>query len=134
MASRKLTDLHPVLVAAYEDAVAQWKEKFPDKPKPIITCTYRTREEQNSLYAQGRTKPGQRVTNAKGGQSPHNFNPSYAFDVAFDNHGKTDWTEQLFIDFAKLVTDPKIQWGGTFKSIPDKPHFELKGWKELIKP
>lgn len=132
MPSRSLSDLHPTLAKAFTNAQSQWHLKYPTKPQPIITCTYRPVEEQNKLYAQGRTAPGQRVTNAKGGQSPHNFKPSYAFDVGFDHHGNLDWTDQLFIDFAKLITDPLIQWGGTFKSIPDKPHFELKGWKDKV--
>ena len=39
----------------------------------------RTYEEQNELFAQGRTKPGRIVTNARGGFSNHNF--GIAFDV-----------------------------------------------------
>ena len=41
--------------------------------------TYRSFDEQNHLYAQGRTKPGKIVTYAKGGQSYHNFG------LAFEN-------------------------------------------------
>lgn len=46
-----------------------------------ITCGHRSHEEQAELYAQGRTKPGKRVTNAKPGQSKHNSYPSLAVDV-----------------------------------------------------
>ncbi|MFJ5622021.1 M15 family metallopeptidase [Peribacillus loiseleuriae] len=34
---------------------------------------YRSIAEQDKLYAQGRTAPGKVVTNAKGGQSNHNY-------------------------------------------------------------
>nr|WP_295770097.1 M15 family metallopeptidase [Rhodoferax sp.] len=35
--------------------------------------------EQDALYAQGRTAPGNKVTNAKSGDSNHNF--GIAFDI-----------------------------------------------------
>ncbi|OIN59828.1 M15 family metallopeptidase [Arsenicibacter rosenii] len=133
MPSRSTSDLHPVLAAAWQDASARWKKQFPSLAQPVLTATYRSREEQDALYRQGRTAPGPKVTNARGGQSPHNFNPSYAFDVAFVKAGKTDWNEKLFREFARLVTDPRIQWGGTFRSLPDMPHFELRGWQQLTK-
>src|SRR5579859_3440231 len=38
-----------------------------------IISGLRTYEQQDALYAQGRSKPGQIVTKAKGGQSNHNF-------------------------------------------------------------
>jgi len=41
----------------------------------------RTYEEQDALYAQGRTAPGPKVTNAPGGHSNHNF--GLAFDMVF---------------------------------------------------
>jgi peptidoglycan LD-endopeptidase CwlK len=45
----------------------------------------RTDEEQNDLYAQGRTKPGRIVTNARGGYSNHNF--GIAFDIGVFDGG-----------------------------------------------
>lgn len=44
-----------------------------------IISGLRTYDEQEALYAQGRSKPGIRVTNARGGYSNHNF--GIAFDV-----------------------------------------------------
>lgn len=134
MASRKLSDLHPHLADAFTKAKEVWATMYPDAPIPIISCTYRSKEEQNSLYAQGRTKKGAKVTNAKGGQSPHNYLPALAFDVAFDNKGKTDWSEKWFRQFAPLVLDAAgITWGGHFKSFTDLPHFEMKNWRALSK-
>src|SRR5215207_9435814 len=40
-----------------------------------VTSAYRSNAEQDALYAQGRTKPGSKVTNARGGQSKHNPGP-----------------------------------------------------------
>src|ERR1043165_556102 len=52
-----------------------------------FTQTLRTFEEQNALYAQGRTKPGQIVTNAKGGQSYHNYGLAIDFALLIDKNG-----------------------------------------------
>lgn len=51
----------------------------------VISGT-RTYEEQNALYEQGRTKPGEIVTNAKPGYSSHQF--SIAFDIAVFQGGR----------------------------------------------
>lgn len=135
--SRRLEDLHPLLVGVWKAALEVWKIKYPDLAQPFLTYTYRSNEEQNALYAQGRTKAGRRVTNAKAGQSPHNYLPSYAFDVAFKKKDNTlDWDIKLFNKFAAVVKQQpnaeKVQWGGDFVSIKDAPHFEVKGWKNLL--
>lgn len=63
----------------------------------LVTCTYRSPEEQAELYAQGRTKPGRIVTYAKPGESKHNIQSSNgapaskAFDVVPLRHGKLVW-------------------------------------------
>ena len=48
-----------------------------------VTQGLRTIAEQDELYAQGRTKPGKIVTNAKGGKSNHNS--GLAIDVCIVN-------------------------------------------------
>lgn len=63
----------------------------------LLICTYRSNEEQDALYAQGRTKPGAIVTNAKAGKSKHNVTlpdgtpASEAFDVLPLRNGKPVW-------------------------------------------
>ena len=47
---------------------------------------YRSVENQQRLYEQGRTTPGARVTNARGGSSAHNF--GLAVDFALDGNTK----------------------------------------------
>ncbi len=93
--------------------------------------TLRTNQEQNDLYAIGRTKPGKKVTNAKGGQSYHNY--GMAVDIVliidgktaswdtkgdFDNDGKSDWQEVVAI-FKRYGWE----WGGDWK-FTDYPHFQ----------
>lgn len=90
----------------------------------IVTSTYRSIESQNALYAQGRTKPGKIVTNAKGGQSFHNWRVAYDF-VPIVN-GKADWSnEALFSAIGFYGEQVGLEWGGSWKSFPDMPHMQL---------
>lgn len=85
----------------------------------------RTYAEQNQLFNQ---RP--RVTKAPGGSSNHNF--GIAFDVGiFDGkkyfEGKTRAEDQAYIDLRALQkkSGPALDWGGDWKSIIDRPHYEL---------
>lgn len=95
-----------------------------------ITQGLRTIEEQNALYAQGRTVfPGPIVTNARGGQSYHNF--SLAIDFVLIKGGydmKYDGDSDGLADWVEVVTEAKalgFAWGGDWKSFKDNPHFEM---------
>ena len=135
MASRSKTELHPKLVDAYNKAAEKWDKLYPTLAKPFLTATFRSCEEQNSLYAAGRWTKGPKVTNCKGGQSAHNFNPSFAFDVAFIGlNKKLDWNKDLFKKFAALVkAEGGVTWGGDFRTFSDMPHFEVTGWETMKK-
>ena len=88
-----------------------------------ITQTLRTIEEQDSLYAQGRTKPGNIVTKAKGGYSLHNF--GVAFDICPIVNGKAAWSDnELFKKIGEIGVKIGLEWGGTWTSFPDLPHFQ----------
>lgn len=137
--SRSKDDLHRDLVEAYEYAEAKFLSLHPLWAKPILTQTHRPNEIQDEYYKVGRTtgNKGVTITNAKGGQSPHNYLPALAFDVAFKAGKGLDWSESNFIEFARIILEKysdTIVWGGFFKSMKggDKPHFELKNWKKLI--
>lgn len=128
MASRDKKDLRIELVNAYNEASDLYKSLYPNMPQPFITCTYRSNEEQNMLY-----NKVPKVTNAKAGQSPHNYNPSFAFDIAFitvDN--KISWSSKYFKMFADCIKSDVVSWGGSWINFKDAPHFELKNWKTYI--
>ena len=130
MASRDKTDLHIELVMAYNKAAEKYKTLYPNDPQPFLTCTYRSVDEQNELF-----KKVPAVTKAKGGQSPHNFNPSFAFDIGFIGANKQmDWSPKLFKRFADLIgyESVNVTWGGAWVRFKDYPHFELSNWKNLI--
>lgn len=90
MPSTKLSDLHPHLQSLAAMFLARCKERGLIIQ---VTCTYRSPAEQNSLFAQGRTKKGPIVTKARGGQSEHNFEidgkpAAKAFDIVPLNEKK----------------------------------------------
>lgn len=97
----------------------------------VLTHTYRNRAEQDALYAQGRTQPGPKVTNARYGQSPHNTEVqgqpgASAFDVMFIVKGVKTYDTTNYDKAGQLAQACGLVWGGTFK---DKPHYELADWK-----
>lgn len=90
----------------------------------VVTEGYRSIERQNELYAQGRTAPGAIVTNAKGGESMHQY--GVAFDVIFLVNGKRtyDVDDSKWQKIGAIGKSLELQWGGTW-SNPDRPHFEM---------
>ncbi|EOH1867768.1 M15 family metallopeptidase [Listeria monocytogenes] len=98
--------------------------------KGIYLCVaqgYRSSAEQNTLYAQGRTKPGAVVTNAKGGQSNHNYGVTVDLCL-YTSDGKNVIWESTTSRWKTVVSAMKaegFEWGGDWKSFKDYPHFEL---------
>ncbi len=86
----------------------------------------RTFAEQDELYKQGRTKPGQVVTKAKGGQSNHNY--GLAVDVCPFVNGKPQWNDNAsFVRIGAEAARQGLEWGGSWKKFIDKPHVQLGG-------
>ena len=94
----------------------------------IISGT-RTYEQQNKLFAKGRFgNPGPRVTNARGGQSNHNF--GIAWDIGIFKNGRyfTGATVQetnAYKRVAESVDLSALIWGGHWTSFVDLPHYQL---------
>lgn len=92
----------------------------------VITQTLRTAEEQDRLYASGRTAPGRIVTRARGGYSLHNY--GVAFDVCPVKDGKADWTDLAAFDrIGAIGSALGLEWGGGWKKFKDRPHFQFTG-------
>ncbi|MBQ5949552.1 D-alanyl-D-alanine carboxypeptidase family protein [Massilia sp. ST3] len=87
----------------------------------------RTYAEQDKLFAQGRTdfsKGKKKVTNARGGESNHNF--GLAFDIGvFDNETYLQ-TSPKYKAVGAIGLELGLEWGGNWKSIVDQPHFQLR--------
>lgn len=87
-----------------------------------ISTAFRSWDEEDRLYAQGRTIPGDIVTNARGGDSYHNW--GLAFDAEPFENGKISNDMKKYLKMGKLGQKVGLEWGGTFKSIVDLPHFQ----------
>jgi peptidoglycan LD-endopeptidase CwlK len=96
----------------------------------LVVSGLRTAAQQDALYAQGRSAPGHKVTNAKAGYSMHNY--GLAVDVVpylAGRSGALNWKADT-PQFRAMVTALKAQrlvWGGGWTSLPDYDHFQMPG-------
>lgn len=145
----RIKKLHPKIRDDVKFLIELAEENLPPYIAVRIVQGLRTIEQQNALYAQGRTKPGKIVTNARGGSSYHNYGLAMDFailvdedkdgdfdilswDIKKDNDkdGIADWLEVVNV-FEKAGW----QWGGKWSSIKDFPHLQKTfgyTWRELL--
>jgi hypothetical protein len=83
----------------------------------------RTCAEQNAIYAQGRSTPGDVVTQARGCQSWHVLGRAVDADVV-DGQTGTMASEALYAAAGALWKSAGGTWGGSFPGFPDIGHFE----------
>jgi len=105
---------------------------------------YRSNELQNKLFNQ---RP--KVTNAKGGQSIHNYGLAFDIVLLYDNDGNgtfeeaswsmiKDFDKDSKADWMEIVKYFKIEgweWGGDWTSFKDAPHFQMDfgyTWNQLL--
>lgn len=128
---QRIKTLHPRVRKEALDMYTHANEKLLGKGVRLrFAHTYRTPKEQDGLYAQGRTKAGRIVTNAKGWQSVHNY--GLALDIVLlydkDNNGTFETASwDLNKDWMKVTDYFKSlgwEWGGDWKSFKDAPHFQ----------
>lgn len=123
--------LHPKIKDEVMFLVNQANSQLTKHSEIRIVQGYRTIQEQNELYAQGRTKTGKKVTNAKGGQSYHNYGLAIDFALLIDDKQiswdiKKDWDGDMISDWMEVVSVFKKagwEWGGQWK-FQDNPHFQ----------
>jgi peptidoglycan L-alanyl-D-glutamate endopeptidase CwlK len=121
--SRKLTDLHPKVADKAQRFISECQRHGIEI---LITSTYRDAESQNALYAIGRTKPGKRVTNAKAGQSFHNWR--VAFDFVPLVHGKAAWNDtELFKKCGEIGESVGLDWAGRWQKFKEMAHMQYTG-------
>jgi peptidoglycan L-alanyl-D-glutamate endopeptidase CwlK len=136
--SRNIDDLHPTvakLCVAFIDACKQAGIDI------ILTSTYRSIDEQNKLYAIGRTvrganpsvfRPmGATVTNAKGGSSFHNYH--LAFDFLPNLHGKpADWGDTATFTLCGEIGERcGLEWAGRWTTFRELAHLQFTGGLSL---
>lgn len=138
----KMKGVHPKLIELMKKAISDSPYDFK------IVQGLRTAEYQNSLYQQGRTRPGKIVTKLDGYNRKSNHQAKadgygHAVDIAVcgqydqnDNYVKYTTDAEMF-DNKKLVEISRhvkavakemgmeIVWGGDWKTLYDTPHYEL---------
>lgn len=121
LTSRNLADLLPPVEVRARALVARCAVEGIDL---LVTCTYRDDAAQAALYAQGRTKPGRKVTNAKPGQSYHQHR--VAFDVVPLRDGKPVWdaSDPVWRRVGELGEDLGLEWAGRWTRFREYPHFQ----------
>jgi peptidoglycan L-alanyl-D-glutamate endopeptidase CwlK len=141
--SRLITDLHPDLQDSFNRAKALFLGRFPSLPVPFLTQTYRNAQDQQNDYNKGRDNDGNVInphlviTNAKPGQSPHDYYPALAFDISFLNlDGSCNWDFNNYQNFADCLNfsciPGLIRWGHVFPA-QDNCHYELTEWVTIAK-
>lgn len=131
----RLNLLHPLVRDTFRGFIEDAETTLGIKLR--ITQGLRSFAQQNELYAQGRSqiqlslvglsfvtaKPTlPRVTNAKGGDSYHNY--GLAVDLVNMINGTPDWNYDMEL-LLPIATKYGIDWGGLWKSIKDRPHFQI---------
>jgi len=124
------TELHPIVKERSDQLIQQSASKGI---RVVITDDFRSAEDQDRLYEQGRTTEGTIVTYAKGGESYHNFGLAVDFalkdplgnviwDMTYDGNknGKADWTE--VVGMAKSLG---FEWGGDWAQFKDYTHLQM---------
>lgn len=135
---RSLTSLegvHPDLVKIMKEAIKESPVDF------TITEGLRTTKRQQNLYAQGRTKPGIKVTQKNGTTNKSNHQAKadgygHAVDLYPYYNGSVQVQDKEVVPKLKLIAvhikavakcmKLNITWGGDWKTSYDPPHFELK--------
>lgn len=141
---QKIEELHPIVRDEVKKIIEECDNALSGNAKVRITQGLRTFQQQEKLYAQGRTIPGKKVTNAKPGQSIHNY--GFAVDICLIIDGKyaswdtaKDWDGDRISDWnecVKIFSKYGWEWGGSWKTFKDLPHFqktEYGNWKALLK-
>lgn len=111
----RLKKVHPHLADKVQRIIDLAKA---DGIELLITQGLRTFAEQDALF-----KKRPKVTNARGGQSMHNY--GLAVDFAVMVSGKISWDEKLYRPIGKYADIVGLEWGGNFHTFKDMPHVQL---------
>jgi peptidoglycan LD-endopeptidase CwlK len=123
----RLQNIHPLLA----DKVRQMSTMLEQEGVAIrVVQGLRTWAEQDALYAQGRTAPGNIVTNCPGGKSYHNFGLAVDCVPSTQAPGQPfapDWNDQhpKWQRMVAVGTSLGLDSGANWRTFKDYPHFQL---------
>lgn len=135
--------MHPSVRAEVLELYLTINTRLPKGIRLRFSQTLRTFAEQDALFLK---RP--KVTNARGGQSIHNYGLAFDIVILYDLDGNgtfetPSWNEVKdhdrngLADWFEVVSFFKSKgwsWGGDFKSIYDSPHFEKTFGYNSYKP
>ncbi|WP_069686482.1 M15 family metallopeptidase [Oceanobacillus sp. E9] len=121
--------IHPVVK---ESAIEVIERAYKEGIRVQISEGFRSYARQNQLYAQGRTASGNVVTNAKGGQSYHNFGLAVDYFLVSKDGNTALWkVNNEWKRVAAIAKSLGFEWGGDWKSFKDYPHLQMTGGLSL---
>lgn len=121
---RDITSTLPIVQQQWAKVLDECKQVGEPTGWSILgTSFYRTIEEQDALYAQGRTIDGTIITKAKGGQSMHNY--KVAIDFCIIKNGKADWDDlYLYRKAGEIAKKYGFEYGGDWVQWKDNDHIQ----------
>lgn len=131
VSDRRIETLHPLVKEKVKEFIIRAEKELGIKLR--VVSAFRTWKEQTDLYNQpfdGKDNDGdglideanEKVTNAKAGESYHNF--GLTVDVVEIKDGKALWKNPNWQKIAALGKSIGFEWGGDWKSFKDNPHFQ----------
>lgn len=126
-----LGNLHPAVLAGATELI---RRSYARGIPILITQGMRTIAEQNALYAQGRTRKGSIVTNARGGSSYHNYGLAIDFALLLPDGKSVSWDinrdgdGDKIADWQEVAQEAKklgFEWGGDWSSFRDYSHLQM---------
>ena len=119
-----------------DELYEQYKEINSLLPKGVrlrFAYVYRSIAEQDALFKQ---RP--KVTNAKGGQSIHNYGLAFDIVLLYDKDGNetfetASWEQNKYwMQVVNYFKSKGWQWGGDWTKFKDAPHFQKNyRWQDL---
>lgn len=149
ISEQRIARLHPLVRGECQHLIEDVEAGFPKGMAIRVVQGLRTIQEQNALYAQGRTTPGKIVTNAKGGSSFHNYGLAIDYAILLDKNGDGYYDELSWdikkdndkdgtadwLEVVKVFEAAGWEWGGKWSSIKDYPHLQKTfgySWRQLF--
>lgn len=132
----RIQKAHPIIRKELEALYIECNNLLPKGVRLRFSSVFRSVTEQNALYNQ---KP--KVTNARGGQSIHNYGLAFDYVILLDkdNNGtfeSIEWnvSNKYHKKVIAFFKSKGYEWGGDWKSFPDYPHFQKAfglSWQQL---
>lgn len=122
---KRILLMHPKLRESLKAEYLEINKILPKGVRLRISATLRTFEEQDILFNQ---KP--KVSNAKGGQSYHNYGLAFDIVILYDKDGNgsfetASWNlDNHFMTVVNYFKSKGWSWGGDWRGFKDSPHFE----------